>query len=167
VSAFSGRSGQSWSFDEADRIGERGGFGEVFRGRDQDGNPVAIKRVRLRVGDAAERRRRAREVEVADLLLVLPLAADGSLRAALDCGALDHGQQLDAITDVVRGLVELAEFGILHRDLKPQNVLRLVGRWRIADFGIARGTRRFRRRVRARGRVIQWPIYSISTDKMT
>jgi hypothetical protein len=72
-----------------------------------------------------------------DLLLVLPLA-DESLRAALDHGGLDQLQKLDAIDDVARGLVELAELGILHRDLKPQNVLRREGRWCLADFGISR-----------------------------
>jgi serine/threonine-protein kinase len=28
--------------------------------------------------------------------------------------------------------------GIIHRDLKPANVLRYAGRWKLADFGIAR-----------------------------
>jgi serine/threonine protein kinase len=157
---FNRRDGRAWSFDETDRLGEPGGFGEVLRGRGPGGARVAIKRVRLRRDDEADRRRRDREVEIADLiaaagsvehllapidvgaagddlLLVLPLA-DESLRAALDHGGLDQLQKLDAIDDVARGLVELAEFGILHRDLKPQNVLRREGRWCVADFGISR-----------------------------
>jgi hypothetical protein len=65
---FNGRDGRAWSFDETDRLGEPGGFGEVLRRRGPGGARVAIKRVRLRRDDEADRRRRDREVEIADLI---------------------------------------------------------------------------------------------------
>jgi hypothetical protein len=134
-------------------------MGQVFRGSAADGNPVAVKRVPLRLDSDGERRRRDREVEIAavlaelptdnvlptldvgrvndDLFIVMPLAKR-SLAAALRAGELDEEARFDALRQVTEGLIELAAASILHRDLKPANVLEHDGRWRLADFGIAR-----------------------------
>ena len=40
--------------------------------------------------------------------------------------------------DLAAGLQQLHGIGIIHRDLKPSNVLLHEGRWKLADFGIAR-----------------------------
>jgi serine/threonine protein kinase len=156
---FVGESGDTWTYDTADRIGDASGMGEVFRGSNSSGEHVAVKRVTLRIDTERERRRREREVEVAErleavgadhvvpvldigrvgdvLLIVMPLAKR-SLAAALRTGDLDDPAGTDAIRQVALGLQELAEASILHRDLKPANVLELDGRWQLADFGIAR-----------------------------
>ena len=42
------------------------------------------------------------------------------------------------LVDIATGLQDLHSILILHRDLKPANVLRHAGRWKLADFGIAR-----------------------------
>jgi serine/threonine protein kinase len=156
---FAGESGLTWSYDPNSRIGDRSGFGQVFRGHRQDGRSVAVKRVPLRCGRESERRRREREVQIDrvlavisakyvmrlldtgrvgdDLLLVMPLA-DHSLSAAVEVGDLDQAARIEALRQVASGLVELAQVPVLHRDLKPANVLGFGGRWKLADFGIAR-----------------------------
>lgn len=162
---FTGDSGAVWSYDENERVGDPSGFGLVFRGESENGDPVAIKRVGLRWGSEEERRLRAREVEIADvlaapnsaviaspehllvpldrayvddqLLLVMPLA-QMSLKAAIESRALEESEKLNALKHVVLGLGELGQLGILHRDLKPANVLHVDGVWKLADFGIAK-----------------------------
>jgi serine/threonine protein kinase len=158
---FKGSRGRVWSFDSDDLLGPPGGFGQVCAGSGVDGTTVAIKIVPLREGSEFERRQRDRELEIAtrlagvtsdhllipidfgyddndgnDLLIVMP-RADRSLKDAIDSG-LDRLAQYRAILDVALGLQELAEAGVLHRDLKPRNVLAHNRVWRIADFGISR-----------------------------
>lgn len=42
------------------------------------------------------------------------------------------------ISDVSSGLRYLASVGVVHRDLKPGNILKAKnGQWKIADFGFA------------------------------
>lgn len=40
------------------------------------------------------------------------------------------------LADVLNALEELHGLGYVHRDLKPQNVLKHQGRWKLADFGL-------------------------------
>lgn len=51
-----------------------------------------------------------------------------------------NGSSMRAVMDILAGLEELHQMGITHRDLKPQNVLRLVNsdgdRYVISDFGL-------------------------------
>ncbi len=51
-------------------------------------------------------------------------------------GSLGEEAAARALLDILRGLSEVPD--IVHRDLKPPNVLWHEGRWKIADFGIAR-----------------------------
>jgi hypothetical protein len=69
------------------------------------------------------------------LLLVMPLA-DGALSAAAI--PMDEAEVVPVLVDIATGLQDLHSIGIIHRDLKPANVLRHEGRWKLADFGIAR-----------------------------
>jgi serine/threonine protein kinase len=156
---FTGQAGIEWRADLDEPLGPPGGFGQVYAGQGPEGSDVAVKIVPLRFGDEAERRRRAREIEIAtrlheidaahllvpidyalegkDLLIVMP-RADAALSDRLT--QLDEKGRRKALLDVALGLQELSQAGVLHRDLKPRNVLLRDNVWQLADFGISRDT---------------------------
>src|SRR5262249_34522344 len=61
-----------------------------------------------------------------------------SLQEEIDASnvGLDLQAALLAIRSILSGLLQIKE--ITHRDLKPSNILYHEGRWKIADFGIAK-----------------------------
>ncbi len=132
-----------------DRIGS-GSFGYVYGARTEDGATGAVKLVRKEPGSDRELLfvsldNAPNVVPIIDTgeydqyhVLVMPLA-EGSLKDHLDkSGALQIAEALDVLADVSDALVALEERGIVHRDIKPPNVLWLNGKWCLADFGIAR-----------------------------
>lgn len=142
---------------------EGGGMAEAFRAQDlETGDTVFLKRVRQRSADAKALEREARVYEklmqmacdhVLQVLaferddtyvtLVTEFAEGGDLAAFVS-------SQLDLKTpevkriglELVAAIGELHDNEIVHRDLKPQNILRSGGRWKIADFGIAKNLSR-------------------------
>lgn len=72
--------------------------------------------------------------------LVLELLAGGSLRSMLDTGVLLNHAQVAALgSGAASGLAYAHRRGIIHRDVKPGNLLfDEEGHARIADFGVAR-----------------------------
>ncbi|HPF72189.1 MAG: serine/threonine protein kinase [Rhodanobacteraceae bacterium] len=63
----------------------------------------------------------------------------GTLRQRIDAGKLTVAQALDVAVDIARGLDYAHSKGIVHRDVKPGNVLfRSDGTAVLADFGIAK-----------------------------
>jgi serine/threonine protein kinase/class 3 adenylate cyclase len=152
-------------FQLVEKLGE-GGMGAVFRALDRsDGSTVAIKLLRpdwARKPTAVRRflkeARLLAEVNnphVANLLevnedegihyLVLEFVAGKSLGTLLtERGNLDEPTALAILADVSRALVEAHEHGIVHRDIKPDNILLADEpgdrrpRVRLTDFGIAR-----------------------------
>ena len=144
-----------WHYDPDQPLGKPGGFGAVFVGRGEDGEEVAVKRLHLRASDAAHRELRiAEELSERELSHVVPILdagqdaesdtyyvvmkrADRSLQDAIDTGDIEGEIEAAAImADIARGLQEVPD--IVHRDLKPANILFHEGKWKIADFGIAR-----------------------------
>ena len=53
-------------------------------------------------------------------------------------GALDAGESLTVLADVAGGLHHLHSRSMIHRDIKPGNVLYADGNWKLADFGLMR-----------------------------
>lgn len=134
----------------------------VYRAVDADGENVAVKVFRGARGTEIQRRFR-REVqayerlkdhpEIADLLgsgltaagepyLVMPYYKHGSLQDELDrYGPFELDQAVTDVVEACRALEFAHSSGVLHRDIKPGNLLRCDdGTIVIADFGIARVT---------------------------
>ncbi|MFC7532935.1 serine/threonine protein kinase [Actinoplanes sp. GCM10030250] len=140
------------------RLGE-GGMGTVFLGRSPDGRLVAVKMLRAEHAWDTEFRgrfrsevNRAREVPgfcTAAVLdadpdhetpyLVVEYVDGPSLSEVIrDRGPLDGGTLHSVAVGVATALAAIHGVGVIHRDLKPQNVLFSLGTPKVIDFGIAR-----------------------------
>ena len=137
-----------------------GGMGRVYRARAQDGAPVALKIIKKDLSrDETFRRRFRREARIAQTVRnphVVPvrdsgeedglpyLAAQFIEGAALDQkleseGRLDLATTVRICGQVADGLQAMWEAGMVHRDVKPGNILLDVsGNAYITDFGLAK-----------------------------
>jgi tetratricopeptide (TPR) repeat protein len=141
------------------RIGA-GGMGVVYRATDLDiGRSVAIKLLRSPLADGRAQVRIVREAKAMARLnhpnivpvfavgalddrpyVVMELVAGVTLREWLAGAKRSWREVLDILVDAGRGLAAAHAAGIVHRDVKPANVLvGADGRPRVCDFGLARG----------------------------
>jgi serine/threonine-protein kinase len=151
--------GQSLGPYHLERLIGQGGVAWVFVGREADGTPVAVKVLKPQyAGDSPfEARFRnesgtAAKLEHPNIIRIRSVAKTGThVYFAMDLcpdslgarlareGPLPEADILRIASDVARGLGFAHEQGLIHRDLKPDNILlRSDGRALIADFGIAR-----------------------------
>ncbi|MGW1635198.1 serine/threonine-protein kinase [Streptomyces lavendulae] len=136
-----------------------GGMGQVFLGRTAGGRTVAVKTVRSEYAADPEFRQRFRQ-EVAAARLVggrwtapvldadteggQPWVATGYVAGPSLSAAVRRFGPLppDAVRVLGAGLAEalgaVHELGLVHRDVKPSNVLLALDGPRLIDFGIAR-----------------------------
>jgi tetratricopeptide (TPR) repeat protein len=68
----------------------------------------------------------------------MPLIDGESLRARLARGPMPIGDAVSVLRDVARALAYAHERGVVHRDIKPDNVLMSGGSATVTDFGIAK-----------------------------
>ncbi|MEO7967117.1 MAG: serine/threonine-protein kinase, partial [Gemmatimonadaceae bacterium] len=68
----------------------------------------------------------------------MPFVDGESLRARLDKGALPIGEVTGVLRDVARALEFAHSRGVVHRDIKPDNVLLAGSSATVTDFGIAK-----------------------------
>ena len=134
-----------------------GGSGSVWLARDEDeGGHVTLKIVPRegkaaaraeREADAASRLNHERCLRTRDFgtdadhaYLAYEYVPGETFRHALRAGRLDDARTVEAGAQILEGLAHAHELGIVHRDVKPSNVLLAEGdeiSVRLLDFGLA------------------------------
>ena len=145
------------------RLGQvlgQGGFATVYAGEQVSlGRPVAVKIDSRPLHDERNRRRFMREMAAASRIsghpnavslidsgvlpdgrpyLVMERCDGGSLAQVLQRSEISAAQAVSIVTAVCSALGAAHEAGVLHRDIKPGNILiDVYGSPRLSDFGLA------------------------------
>jgi hypothetical protein len=142
------------------------GMSEAFVAKNNNsGDVVFLKRVRLKSADEVALEREVRIYEkllrlnseyVADVkdffrddeyvALVTELADGSDLHDYVEdvsCGkGLSVGEAKHIGLDIAHAVGELHANDVVHRDIKPRNILKFDDKWKLADFGIAKNLSR-------------------------
>ncbi|HEX9703775.1 MAG TPA: serine/threonine-protein kinase [Gemmatimonadales bacterium] len=142
-----------------ERLLGQGGFAWVFEGREPDGTPVAVKVLKPQyAGDPQLEGRFRNESETAaqlqhpniirirhvarhdrHVLFVMDFCPDTLAARIAREGPLPEPELVHIASDIAAALAFAHARGVIHRDLKPDNVLlRSDGTAVLTDFGIAR-----------------------------
>src|SRR6185369_17247896 len=151
---------RSGAYEILDLLGA-GGMGEVYRARDTRlDRTVAIKILQGHLTDDADLRHRfEREAKIVSSLnhphictlydvghqdgieyIVMEHLEGESLADRLTRGPLPLAELLKVATEIADALDRAHRQGLVHRDLKPGNIMLTKGGAKLLDFGLARAT---------------------------
>ena len=137
----------------------RGGMGVVYRARDPEGRPVAVKVLLLPSGAPSNRVQRfEREQQVLASIrhphvvryvgaspgpppwLAMELVEGSDLKSLLEKKTLSPGAAIAILAQVAAAVAHAHERDVIHRDLKPANILvrKSTGDAIVTDFGLAK-----------------------------
>jgi serine/threonine-protein kinase len=164
-----------------------GGMATVFLAHDRAGTPVALKLLNPELGSTVGGERFRREIRVAASLKhpnILSVLDSGVATVPMGGGTLDllwftmphvNGRNVwerfeqdgaPPVDEVVRigravadALAYAHEKGVVHRDIKPDNILLEGERVLVADFGVARAVSDVQEKLTATGMVVGTPTY--------
>jgi serine/threonine protein kinase len=151
--------GQRVADYEVESLISIGGMGEVYLARDREGRPVALKILRRHLTanaqavDRFETEARAASAlchpnivtvyesgeSSAGLFIAMEWVDGSTFRAIMDAGQVEVARAMDWGGQAAQALSAAHTAGILHRDMKPENILlRKDGIVKVLDFGLAR-----------------------------
>ncbi|WP_247600182.1 serine/threonine-protein kinase [Mycobacterium intracellulare] len=142
---------REWTIDGS-LPGGKGGFGQLYVVHDNGGDEAVAKLVEkdpgadreLLIGAAINAAGYTNVVPVLDhgehgddLVLVMPRAETNLAEHLKEHGPLGVDEVIAILVDVATALDAISN-DLVHRDIKPKNILLLEGKWCLADFGISR-----------------------------
>ncbi|MBA2457416.1 MAG: serine/threonine protein kinase [Gemmatimonadales bacterium] len=165
----------------------RGGMATVFLAHDRAGTPVALKLLHPDLGTTVGADRFRREIRVAAQLQhpnILSVLDSGVAAVPVAGGSVDflwytmpfiEGENawerfqregvlpVEEVARIGRAVAEALGFahqqGVVHRDIKPDNILLERERVLVADFGVARAVSEVQEKLTATGMVVGTPTY--------
>ncbi|OMJ27907.1 Negative regulator of the PHO system, partial [Smittium culicis] len=148
------------NYQRLEQLGE-GTYATVFKGKNRRGEIVALKEINLDPEEGAPSTAireisLMKELDHPNVIKLLDVVhTESTLMLVFEYMEQDlkrymdsHGEQgaLDQFTvkwfmyQLISGIEYIHDFRVLHRDLKPQNLLINRGQLKIGDFGLARAT---------------------------
>jgi hypothetical protein len=162
----------------------RGGMATVFLAHDRDGTEVALKLLNPDLGSSIGADRFRREIRVATQLqhpnilgvldsgvstiapgvdflwFTMPFVRGTNVWERFErSGAFSADEVVRIGRAVADALAYAHEKGVVHRDIKPDNILLEDDRVLVADFGVARAVSEVHEKLTATGMVVGTPTY--------